>query len=79
MLLISHDRFLVRSVIEGKRDTDHKLDEDFEGLESEKAEETQRRRSVYVIKQGKMVEQKNGVEQFEQSLVKRVQKLLPAI
>ncbi|CAG8943979.1 unnamed protein product [Penicillium salamii] len=78
ILLISHDRFLVRSVIEGKRDTDHKLDEDFEGLETEEAEETQRRRSVYVIKQGKMTEQKNGVEQFEQSLVKRVQKLLPS-
>jgi ABC-type Mn2+/Zn2+ transport system ATPase subunit len=79
ILLISHDRFLVRSVIEGKRDTDHKLDEDFEGLEEEETEETQRRRSVYVIKQGKMTEQKNGVEQFEQSLVKRVQKLLPAL
>ena len=78
VLLISHDRFLVRSVIEGKRDTDHKLDEDFEGLETEEAEETQRRRSVFVIKQGKMTEQKNGVEQFEKSLVKRVQKLLPS-
>jgi hypothetical protein len=79
VLLISHDRFLIRSVVEGKRDTDHKLDEDFEGLEVEEAEETPRRRSVYVIKQGKMTEQKNGVEQFEQSLVKRVQKLLPAL
>jgi ATPase subunit of ABC transporter with duplicated ATPase domains len=76
VLLISHDRFLVRSVIEGKRDTEHKLDEDFEGLEEEETEEAQRRRSVYVIKQGKMNEQKNGVEQFEQSLLKRVQKLL---
>jgi ATPase subunit of ABC transporter with duplicated ATPase domains len=79
VLLISHDRFLVRSVIEGKRDTDHKLDEDFEGLKEEGTEETQRRRSVYVIKQGKMTEQKNGVDQFEQNLVKRVQKLLPAL
>ena len=79
VLLISHDRFLVRSVIEGKRDTEHKLDEDFEGLEEEETQETPRRRSVYVIKQGKMNEQKNGVEQFEKSLVKRVQKLLPSI
>lgn len=77
VLLTSHDRFLVRSVIEGKRDTEHKL-EDFEGLEEE-IEETPRRRSVYVIKQGKITEQKNGVEQFEKSLVKRVQKLLPAL
>ncbi|KAJ5480082.1 hypothetical protein N7530_005591 [Penicillium desertorum] len=79
VLLISHDRFLVRSVIEGKRDTEHKLDEDFEGLEEEETEETPRRRSVYVIKQGKMNEQKDGVEQFEKSLVKRVEKLLGRI
>jgi hypothetical protein len=45
-------------------------------LEEDETEETQRRRSVYVIKQGKMNEQKDGVEQFEQSLVKRVKKLL---
>ncbi|KAJ5131505.1 uncharacterized protein N7515_007544 [Penicillium bovifimosum] len=79
VLLISHDRFLVRSVIEGKRDTEHKLDEDFEGVEEEQTEETQRRRSVFVIKQGKMTEQRTGVEQFEQSLVKRVHRLLPAL
>lgn len=77
ILLVSHDRFLVRSVIEGKRDIEHKLDEEFEGLEEEEAEEsTTRRRSVYVLKAGKMSEQQNGVEQFEKSLVKRVQKML---
>ncbi|KAJ5994835.1 hypothetical protein N7481_001812 [Penicillium waksmanii] len=77
ILLVSHDRFLIRSVIEGKRDIDHKLDEEFEGLEAEDAEEsTTRRRSVYVLKAGKMVEQSDGVEQFERSLVKRVQKML---
>jgi hypothetical protein len=31
---------------------------------------------VYVLKAGKLIEQSNGVEQFEKSLVKRVQKLL---
>jgi ABC-type polar amino acid transport system ATPase subunit len=77
ILLVSHDRFLIRSVIEGKRDIDHKLDEEFEGLEEEEAEEsTTRRRSVYVLKAGKMVAQSDGVEQFERSLVKRVQKML---
>ncbi|KAJ5378563.1 hypothetical protein N7509_011682 [Penicillium cosmopolitanum] len=77
ILLVSHDRFLIRSVIEGKRDIDHKLDEEFEGLEEEETEEsTTRRRSVYVLKAGKMVEQSDGVEQFERSLVKRVQKML---
>ncbi|KAJ5625183.1 hypothetical protein N7510_001492 [Penicillium lagena] len=77
ILLVSHDRFLIRSVIEGKRDIEHKLDDDFEGLEEEETEETKtRRRSVYVLKNGKMIEQQKGVEQFEQSLVKKVQKML---
>lgn len=76
IILVSHDRFLVRSVIEGKRDTDHKLDEDFEGLEEEEEVTSPRRRAVYVLKMGKLVEQSGGVEQFEQSLVKRVQKML---
>lgn len=77
IILVSHDRFLVRSVIEGKRDTEHKLDEDFEGVEEEEATDSApRRRSVYVLKAGKLSEQSNGVEQFEKSLVKRVQKLL---
>lgn len=77
ILLVSHDRFLVRSVVEGKRDIEHKLDEDFEGLEEEEAEEaTSRRRSVYVVKACKLNEQSKGVEQFEESLVKRAQKML---
>lgn len=77
ILLVSHDRFLIRSVIEGKRDTDHKVADDFEGLEEEETEEnTTRRRSVYVVKTGKLNEQTSGVEQFERSLVKRVQKML---
>lgn len=77
IVLVSHDRFLIRSVIEGKRDIEHKLDEEFEGLEEEDEEKsTTRRRSVYVLKAGKMFEQKDGVEQFERSLAKRVQKML---
>lgn len=63
-------------MVEGKRDTEHKLDEDFEGVEEETEEESTRRRSVFVVKTGKLNEQPNGVEQFEQSLVKRVQKML---
>ncbi|KAE8392320.1 P-loop containing nucleoside triphosphate hydrolase protein [Aspergillus alliaceus] len=77
ILLVSHDRFLVRSVIEGKRDEEHKLDDDFEGVDEETDETQSRRRAVYVLKAGNLKEQSNGVEQFEQSLVKRVQKMLP--
>ncbi|KNG87804.1 ABC transporter [Aspergillus nomiae NRRL 13137] len=78
IILVSHDRFLVRSVIEGKRDEEHQLDDDFEGVDEETDESRSRRRAVYVLKGGKLKEQSKGVEQFEQSLVKRVQKMLPA-
>lgn len=64
-------------MIEGKKDEDHNLDDDFEGVDDEPEESPNRRRVVYVIKTGKLNEQQNGVEQFEQSLVKRVQKMLP--
>lgn len=75
ILLVSHDRFLVRSVIEGKREDEHDLDEDFEGI-NDGQEELENRRVMYVLKTGKLNEQ--SVEQFEESLVKEVQKMLPA-
>jgi ATPase subunit of ABC transporter with duplicated ATPase domains len=79
ILIISHDRFLIRSVIEGKRDIEARLDKGFEGADEEDADDSQtpRRRTVYVLKTGKLTEQsEGGVEQFERSLEKRVQKLL---
>ncbi|KAL4774662.1 P-loop containing nucleoside triphosphate hydrolase protein [Aspergillus nidulans var. acristatus] len=76
ILLVSHDRFMVRAVIEGKRDLDHKLDDEFEGVEEESDMELPRRRVVYVMKAGTMTVQDDGVEQFEKSLIKRVQKML---
>ncbi|KAL4994562.1 P-loop containing nucleoside triphosphate hydrolase protein [Aspergillus recurvatus] len=78
ILLVSHDRFMIRAVIEGKRDLDHKLDEDFEGIDEESNEELPRRRVFYVMKAGTMDIQGDGLEQFEKSLVKRVQKMLHA-
>ncbi|KAL5342455.1 P-loop containing nucleoside triphosphate hydrolase protein [Aspergillus crustosus] len=78
ILLVSHDRFMVRAVIEGKRDLDHTLDEDFEGVEEESKELQPRRRVVYVMRAGTMKVQDQGVGQFEKSLVKKVQKMLPA-
>ncbi|KAL3448669.1 P-loop containing nucleoside triphosphate hydrolase protein [Aspergillus insuetus] len=78
ILLVSHDRFMVRAVIEGKRDLDHKLDEDFEGVEEEPSESQPRHRVVYVLRAGLLKVQDEGVEQFEKSLVKKVQKMLPA-
>ncbi|KAL4873824.1 hypothetical protein BDV12DRAFT_207551 [Aspergillus spectabilis] len=77
ILLVSHDRFTVRAVIEGKRDLDHTLAEDFEGVEEESEESQPRRRAVYVMRAGTLKVQDQGVEQFEKSLVKKVQKMLP--
>ena len=76
ILLVTHDRFLVRSVIEGKRDIEYDMDEDFEGVDEESEQDQNRRRTLYVMKGGKLREQQNGVEQFEQSHVKRVKKML---
>ncbi|KAL4970306.1 ABC-F family ATP-binding cassette domain-containing protein [Aspergillus stella-maris] len=77
ILLVSHDRFMVRAVIEGKRDLDHKLDAELEGVEEKADESLPRRRDVYVMRAGVLKAQDHGVEQFEQSLVKKVQKMLP--
>lgn len=61
VLVVSHDRFLVRSVVETKgEDADE--------------EEDKHRRVVYVMKGGKL--EQRSVEQFEHSLAKRVAKML---
>jgi hypothetical protein len=55
------------------------LDDDFEAESDGDAgddSEAPRRRTVYVLKGGKMVEQSDGVNQFEKSLEKRVVKML---
>ena len=80
ILIVSHDRFLVRSVVEGRRDADAKLDNNFEadGDDEDGVCESQspRRRTVYVMKTGKLVEQGDGVDQFEKSLERKVEKML---
>ena len=77
ILLVSHDRYLVRSVIEGKRniDTAEESAADLEVAEDED-EVGARRRAVHVLKGGKLQLQENGVEQFEASLEKRVRKMM---
>lgn len=79
ILIVSHDRFLVRSVVEGKRYGEAKLNDEFESEDDDGQEDNDqgpRRRVVYVLKTGKLVEQGDGVTQFENSLEKRVQKML---
>lgn len=76
ILLVSHDRFLVRSVIEGKREAEARFDDGFEGVDEQRDETQPRRRVVYVLQGGKLIEQEDGVEQFERGLERRVRRML---
>jgi ATPase subunit of ABC transporter with duplicated ATPase domains len=74
VVVVSHDRFLIRRVVEGIKDSDR--DDDDESNEEDGEEESQRRRVVYLLKNGGMKVMDRGVSQFEESLEKRVEKLL---
>ncbi|KAK6705808.1 hypothetical protein SNK05_009687 [Fusarium graminearum] len=69
VILVSHDRWFMRGVIEGAMEEDEDTDEDDD-------EESTRRRFVYRLKGGKMSTLENGVDAFEQLMEKRVKKLL---
>ncbi|RDW61616.1 ABC transporter-like protein [Coleophoma crateriformis] len=74
VLVVSHDRFMIRRVVEGEKVDVGSEDEDDETDE----EEELRRRTVFLLKGGKMKVLDNGVKAFEESLEKRVSKLLAA-
>jgi ATPase subunit of ABC transporter with duplicated ATPase domains len=69
VILVSHDRWFMRGVVEGATEDD----EDTDGDDDEKSV---RRRIVYRLKGGKMSTLQNGVDEFEQLMEKRVKKLL---
>ncbi|KAL3419873.1 ABC transporter, partial [Phlyctema vagabunda] len=71
ILVVSHDRFLIRRVVEGEKDEGS----DFADEETDEEEEL-RRRTVFLLKDGVLKVLDNGVTGFENSLEKRVQKLL---
>ncbi|KAI0967604.1 ABC transporter [Xylaria arbuscula] len=70
VVVVSHDRWFIRGVVEGHVDDDG--GSDF----SDEEEDTPRRRLVYRLRAGEMSELAGGVRQFENSLEKRVAKLL---
>ncbi|KAE9362680.1 P-loop containing nucleoside triphosphate hydrolase protein [Stipitochalara longipes BDJ] len=70
ILVVSHDRYLIRRVVEGEKD-----DEGSEEEESDEEEDT-RRRTVYLLKGGLLKVLEKGVSGFEESLEKRVEKLM---
>ncbi|KAI0815599.1 ABC transporter [Xylaria sp. FL0064] len=69
VVVVSHDRWFMRGVVEGHVDG--------EGSDlSDEEEEILRRRLVYRLRAGEMSELTGGVQQFEASLEKRVAKLI---
>jgi hypothetical protein len=71
ILCVSHDRYLIRRVVEGEKD---------EGTDSDDGEEDEeddtRRIIVYLLKGGLLKGLEKGVLEFEESLEKRVEKLM---
>ena len=71
ILLVTHDRFMVRTVIED----DWPTSEDDDEVEREVSEEEQhRRRDVYMIEKGTLKRLDNGVRDFEKKVEKQVAK-----
>ncbi|KAK8079837.1 hypothetical protein PG997_007655 [Apiospora hydei] len=73
VVLVSHDRWFVRGVVEGLVDDVNANSENGEGDEDE---ERPRRRVVYRLRAGQMTELKGGVGEFEEGVGKRVRKLM---
>ncbi|KAK2054127.1 ABC transporter [Colletotrichum caudatum] len=72
VVLVSHDRWFMRGVVEGSA-KDVGSEEEEEGGEEEA---TPRRRIVYKLRAGVMSRLDHGVTEFEDSVAKRVAKLL---
>lgn len=73
VVLVSHDRWFMRGAVENVVEDEG---DDGSDAEEEDEEEQKRRRVVYRLKAGELVVLKNGVTQFEETLEKRVKKLL---
>ncbi|PQE22828.1 ABC transporter protein [Rutstroemia sp. NJR-2017a BBW] len=72
VVCVSHDRWLIRGVVEGTKD---EVEEGSDEEEDEEVEET-RRRVVCLVKGGVVKLLGDGVGEFEASLEKRVDKLM---
>ena len=70
VVLVSHDRFLIRCAVQGESQTDR----DGAGSEGQDTDES-KRRVVYSLKGGRLNELAGGVRDFEASLEKRIDKL----
>ncbi|KAB5572558.1 ABC transporter [Coniochaeta sp. 2T2.1] len=73
VVLVSHDRWFMRGVVEGVVDDD---EEGESGDESEDVAKAMMRREVYRLKGGRLVKLPGGVGEFEEIMERRVRKLL---
>ncbi|KAK3687356.1 ABC transporter [Podospora appendiculata] len=80
VVLVSHDRWFMRGVVEGIMDDDGGGSEgdDYEGSDAGGggAEARARRRAVYRLKAGRLVVLDGGVQEFEDVMERRVKKLM---
>ncbi|KAL1866609.1 hypothetical protein VTK73DRAFT_4615 [Phialemonium thermophilum] len=77
VVLVSHDRWFMRGVVEGIIDDPIGGSDDEHGNgESAEDSEMTRRREIYRLRGGKLVRLQNGVQDFEDAMGKRVKKLL---
>ncbi|KAI0109544.1 ABC transporter [Nemania sp. FL0031] len=70
VIVVSHDRWFMRGVVEGH------VDDEGSDLSDDEEETSRRRRLVYRLRAGQMSVLSGGVQQFETSLEKRVAKLM---
>ena len=73
VVLVSHDRYLIRCVVEGEPIDEP--DSEAEDDDSEEEKSGEGRRFVYELKAGKMIEKKGGVAAWETGLEGRLKKL----
>jgi ATPase subunit of ABC transporter with duplicated ATPase domains len=75
VVLVSHDRWFMRGAVEGLMDDGAGGSED---EEDDDQDDVMRRRVVYKLRAGQMTLLSNGVQEFEDSVEKRVKKMLAA-
>ncbi len=76
VVLVSHDRWFMRGVVEGVVDDDGDDDAGDDEDDDGGGGDAPRRRVVYRLRGGKMTLLEHGVQDFEESMEKRVRKLL---
>ncbi|KAL2148498.1 hypothetical protein VTH82DRAFT_2052 [Thermothelomyces myriococcoides] len=78
VILVSHDRWFMRGVVEGAVDDDERSDAEDGSDDDEDEDEggVPRRRAVYKLAGGKLTVLERGVDEFEEGMERRVKKLM---